>query len=109
MCTQLTAQAIETVVGEMAQQRLSFTGQDVHARIHNTHIKRAQDFSVCAESPKEISNEVRKMFNGSAQCFRGYGSTIVEGGPVLYFALPHHALHAAKKIMLSMARNAPQD
>jgi hypothetical protein len=101
MCSPLTMQGIVTVIEEMIKQRLCFTGEDVFKRMHNKHIKRQDDFSVCTESPQEISKEVRQLFNSQNPVFQGYGSTIVPHGkgPVLYFALPYHAKRYASKIV----------
>jgi len=99
MCSSLTLQAIETVVGELIKQRKCFTGEEVFKRIHNKNVKRDTDFSGVTETPQEISKEVRQMFNSQSHIFEGYGSTIVPNhGPVLYFALPFHAKIAAQAI-----------
>jgi hypothetical protein len=100
MCSQNDFNVIETVVGEMVRMRMTFTGEDVYKRVHNKHVRRTEDFSGFQESPKGVSREVRKMFNGRHPAFASYGSTLVQHnkGPVLYFALPHHAKIKANKI-----------
>jgi hypothetical protein len=100
MCSQNDFQVIETVVGEMIRMRQTFTGEDVFKRIHNKHVRRAQKFSGFQESAQGVSQEVRKMFNARHPLFASYGSTLVQhdSGPVLYFALPHHAKIKANRI-----------
>jgi hypothetical protein len=100
MCSATDFSAIETVVGELVSMRRTFTGQDVYNRIHNKHVRRSVDLSGFQESARGVSAEVRKMFNGKNPVFNGYGSTLVphDKGPVLYFALPHHAKLKANKI-----------
>lgn len=103
MCAQQTLQAIEIVLTELTKMRRSFTGQDVHHRIHNRRIRRQgnPDFSGCTEPPGEISREVRQMFNSKHPIFKGYGSAIVyhQNGPVLFFPLPYHAKRRISKII----------
>jgi hypothetical protein len=100
MCAPQTMAAIETVVGELTRMRRSFTGRDVHNRMHSKYVRRDEDFSGCTEGPREISRDVRKLFNDKHPAFKGYGSAIVyhDNGPVLFFALPHHAKVQARKI-----------
>lgn len=93
-----TEEATEKVVHELTSMRRSFTGEDVHNRIHNKHIRRDDDFSACTSSAGTISVCTRKMFNQGHPVFSNYGSTIVPDGPVLYFPLPYHAKVRAKKI-----------
>jgi len=105
MCSKTTMSAIETVVSELVRMRHTFTGHDVHARIHNKHVRRTNPLPDCPESPHEISQDVRKMFNTKHPAFAEYGSAIVQhdNGPVLYFALPHHAKIKARKIAAQLA------
>jgi hypothetical protein len=100
MCSAQDFNAIETVVGELVSMRRTFTGEDVYNRIHNKHIRRPMKFDGFQESARGVSKEVRQMFNGRHTAFAGYGSTLVphDNGPVLYFALPHHAKSKARKI-----------
>ena len=100
MCAPQDFSAIETAVDELVHLHKTFTGEDVHKRIHNKHIRRNVDLSGCPESPKGVSREVRKMFNARHPSFATYGSTLVphNKGPVLYFSLPHHAKAQADKI-----------
>jgi len=100
MCAPQTMTAIETVIGELTRMRRSFTGRDVHTRMHSKFVRRDEDFSGCAEPAREISRDVRKLFNAKHPAFKDYGSAIVyhDNGPVLFFALPHHAKVKARKI-----------
>jgi hypothetical protein len=93
MCSQSDFSVIELVVTELTKMHRTFTGEDVYKRIHNKHIHRKTDISNFQESAKEVSREVRKMFNGRHATFALYGSTLVphNNGPVLYFPLPHFA------------------
>ena len=100
MCSQNDFTVIETAVGELVRMRKTFTGEDVHKRIHNKHVRRTANFSGFQESARGVSREVRKMFNGRHSLFAAYGSALVQHdkGPVIYFALPHHAKIKATKI-----------
>jgi hypothetical protein len=106
MVSSKTQSAVECVIGELANMKYTFTGEDVYKRMHNKHIRRGQDYSGCTETPQQVSVEVRKMFNSQNKIFTGYGSTIVPypSGPVLYFALPHHAKVHIRKIVQAMAQ-----
>lgn len=103
MCAPKTMEAIETAVAELTRMRRSFTGQDVHQRIHNRKIRRPgnPDFSSCQERPQEISLEVRLLFNRRHSLFRDYGSANVyhPNGPILYFPLPYHAKRRINNII----------
>jgi hypothetical protein len=100
MCSPQDFSAIEVVVGELTRMRRTFTAEDVYKRIHNKHIRRDEDLSGFQESARGVSKEVRQMFNGRHPVFSDYGSTLVQHskGPILYFALPHHAKIKANKI-----------
>jgi len=86
---------VENVVKEMVSLRQCFTGEDVYKRIHNKHIRNrpAKYSDLCTADAHRVSTAVRKMFNSNDAAFTEYGSTIVpkDGGPVVYFPLPHHA------------------
>jgi hypothetical protein len=105
MCSPQDFSVIETVVGELVGMRRTFTGEDVYNRIHNKHIRRAVKLDGVQESARGVSMEVRKMFNSRHSAFAGYGSTLVphDHGPVLYFALPHHAKSKANKIAATLS------
>jgi len=104
MCSPAMLATIVLAVEELVHMRHTFTGKDVFDRIHNKHIRRAGPIFVGSESPKEISNDVRKLFNTQDPVFTDYGSTIVpDHGPVLYFALPHHAKLNASRIAAVIA------
>ena len=105
MCTQNDFQVIETVVGELVRMRRTFTGQDVYNRIHNKNVKRSADLSGFQESAAGVSVQVRRMFNSKNPVFTNYGSTLVphDKGPVLYFALPHHAKLKANRIASTLS------
>ncbi len=100
MCSPQDFSAIEVVVGELTRMRKTFTAEDVHKRIHSKYVRRDEDLSGFQESARGVSKEVRQMFNGRHSIFVNYGSTLVPHtkGPILYFALPHHAKIKANKI-----------
>jgi len=100
MCSPQDFSTIETVVSELIRMRKTFTAEDVYNRIHSKYVRRPEDLSGFTESAKGVSIEVRKMFNGRHPLFANYGSTLVQhnSGPILYFALPHHAKLKANKI-----------
>ena len=89
---------ISLVVGELVRMRKSFTGRDVFDRIHNKNIRRLGKLPNCTLTAGEVSRHVRKLFN-SHQDFNAYGSALADSsGPVVYFALPHHAKAKISKI-----------
>jgi len=100
MCSPQDFSAIEVVIGELTRMRRTFTAEDVYKRIHNKHVRRDEDLTGFSESTRGVSREVRQMFNGRHPVFASYGSTLVQHtkGPILYFALPHHAKIKANKI-----------
>lgn len=99
-----TQEAVKLVVGELVRMRRTFTGEDVHTRIHNKRVRRGQDLSGCTEGPRDVSMFTRQLFNGKDAVFTNYGSTLVphQTGPVVYFALPFHAKRKMTKILDSL-------
>ena len=100
MCSPQDFSAIEVVVGELTRMRKTFTAENVYKRIHNKHVRRDEDLTGFQESASGVSKEIRQMFNSRHAIFADYGSTLVQHtkGPILYFALPHHAKTKATKI-----------
>lgn len=103
-----TQEAVKLVVGELVRMRRTFTGEDVHTRIHNKRVRRGQDLSGCTEGARDVSTFTRQLFNGKDAVFANYGSTLVahQNGPVVYFALPFHAKKKAGRILDSLNGNS---
>lgn len=108
MCSPQDFDVIKIVVGELVSMRRTFTGEDVYNRIHNKHVRHSMQITGFQESARGVSKEVRQLFNSRHDVFRGYGSTLVphDNGPVLYFALPHHAKLKAKRIASDLSAPA---
>lgn len=94
----LDREIIGAALDELTNLRKSFTGRDVYERIHNKHVRgRTLDFAAFQGTQRQVSDYVRFLFNQQDKALVGYGSTVVPGGPIMYFPLPYHAkLHAER-------------
>jgi adenylate cyclase len=89
---------VRAVVTELVRLRRSFTGRDVHERINNRRVRRADKLSSSSEA--SVSALVRRLFNYGDPVFNGYGSalTVPRIGPIVFFPLPAHAKRRIVKI-----------